>query len=98
VPLIVVNCIILGRAEAFASRRGVFDSLLDALGKALGFALVLFLMGALRELAGSGTFFGRPVLPPGYRAAPMLFMLFPPGAFFLIGILKALVNKSGIGR
>uniref|UniRef100_A0A7C4GHY8 Ion-translocating oxidoreductase complex subunit E n=1 Tax=candidate division WOR-3 bacterium TaxID=2052148 RepID=A0A7C4GHY8_UNCW3 len=98
VPLIVVNCIILGRAEAFAYRRGVLDSLLDAVGKTLGFALVLFVMGALRELIGSGTFFGRPVLPSTYRAAPMLFMLFPPGAFFLIGILKALVNKSGIGK
>lgn len=98
VPLIVVNCIILGRAEAFAYHRGIFDSLLDAIGKTLGFALVLFLMGALRELIGGGTFFGRPVLPPAYRNAPMLFMLFPPGAFFLIGILKALVNKSGMGK
>lgn len=98
VPLIVVNCIILGRAEAFAYHRGIFDSLLDAVGKTLGFALVLFLMGTLRELIGGGTFFGRPVLPPAYRSAPMLFMLFPPGAFFLIGILKALVNKSGMGK
>lgn len=98
VPLIVVNCIILGRAEAFAYHRGVLDSLLDAVGKTLGFALVLFVMGSLRELIGGGTFFGRPVLPSAYRAAPMLFMIFPPGAFFLIGILKALVNKSAVGK
>ncbi len=93
VPLIVVNCIILGRAEAFAYKHGIFDSFLDGLGKSIGFTLVLFIMGTLRELFGNGTFFGQPVLPSFYRAAPMLFALFPPGAFFLIGVLKALVNK-----
>ncbi|MGB9742442.1 MAG: RnfABCDGE type electron transport complex subunit E [candidate division WOR-3 bacterium] len=98
VPLIVVNCIILGRAEAFASHHGILDSFLDGLGKAIGFTLVLFVMGTLRELVGAGTFFGKPVLPPAYRAAPMLFAIFPPGAFFLIGLLKALVNKLGWGK
>lgn len=94
VPLIVVNCIILGRAEAFASKHGVFDSFLDGLGKSIGFTLVLFIMGIVREIIGNGTFFGQPVTPAWYRSAPMLFAIFPPGAFFLIGLLKALVNKT----
>ncbi len=98
VPLIVVNCIILGRAEAFAYHHGIFDSFLDGLGKSLGFTLVLFIMGSLRELFGAGTFFGSPVLPAAYRSTPMLFAIFPPGAFLLIGLLKALVNKLGWGR
>ncbi|MEO0071149.1 MAG: RnfABCDGE type electron transport complex subunit E [candidate division WOR-3 bacterium] len=98
IPLIVVNCIILGRAEAFAYHHGIFDSLLDAIGKSLGFTLVLFIMGSLREIFGAGTLFSKPVLPAAYRSAPMLFAIFPPGAFFLIGLLKALVNKLGLAR
>ncbi len=98
VPLIVVNCIILGRAEAFAYHHGIIDSFLDGLGKSIGFALVLFVMGTLRELFGNGTIFNYPVLPPAYRTSPMLFAIFPPGAFFLIGLLKALVNKIGWGK
>ncbi|MEO0077942.1 MAG: RnfABCDGE type electron transport complex subunit E [candidate division WOR-3 bacterium] len=93
VPLIVVNCIILGRAEAFAYSHGMFDSLLDALGKSVGYALVMFVMGSLREIFAAGTWFGFAVTPAWFRASPMLFMIFPPGAFFLIGILKALVNR-----
>jgi electron transport complex protein RnfE len=93
VPLIVVNCIILGRAEAFAYVHGVFDSLLDALGKSVGYALVMLVMGSLREILAAGTWFGYAVTPSWFRAAPMLFMIFPPGAFFLIGILKGLVNR-----
>ncbi|MBM3323455.1 RnfABCDGE type electron transport complex subunit E [candidate division WOR-3 bacterium] len=93
VPLIVVNCIILGRAEAFAYGHGVFDSLLDALGKSVGYALVMLVMGSLREIFAAGTWFGQAVTPAWFRASPMLFMIFPPGAFFLIGILKALVNR-----
>jgi len=98
VPLIVVNCIILGRAEAFAYHHGIIDSFLDGLGKSVGFALVLFIMASIRELVGNGTFFNQPVLPASYRSAPMLFALFPPGAFLLIGLLKALVNKTGLGK
>lgn len=98
VPLIVVNCIILGRAEAFAYHHGIIDSFLDGLGKSIGFALVLLIMGALRELFGNGTFFGKPVMPIAYRSSPMLFAIFPPGAFFLIGLLKALVNKLSWGK
>ncbi len=93
VPLIVVNCIILGRAEAFAYGHGVFDSLLDALGKSVGYALVMLVMGSLREIFAAGTWFGQAVTPTWFRASPMLFMIFPPGAFFLIGILKALVTR-----
>lgn len=98
VPLIVVNCIILGRAEAFAYGHGVFDSFLDGLGNSLGFTVLLVTMGSIRELFAAGTVFGYVVTPAWYRAAPMLFMIFPPGAFFLIGILKALVVKFKLGK
>jgi len=98
VPLIVVNCIILGRAEAFAYGHGVFDSLLDALGKSAGYALVMFVMGSLRELFAAGTWFGIAVTPASFRATPVLFMIFPPGAFLLIGILKGIVNRLLAGR
>jgi len=98
VPLIVVNCIILGRAEAFAYGHGVFDSFLDGLGNSLGFTLLLVVMGSVREFFAVGTIFGKVVTPAWYRSAPLLFMIFPPGAFFLIGILKALVVKFKLGK
>jgi len=98
VPLIVVNCIILGRAEAFAYGHGVFDSFLDGLGNSLGFTLLLVTMGSVREFFAVGTVFGKVLTPAWYRSAPMLFMIFPPGAFFLIGILKALVVKFKLGK
>jgi electron transport complex protein RnfE len=98
VPLIVVNCIILGRAEAFAYGHSVWDSFLDGLGNSLGFTLLLVVMGAVREFFAVGTVFGKVVTPGWYRSAPMLFMIFPPGAFFLIGILKALVAKFKLGK
>ncbi|MBM3330688.1 RnfABCDGE type electron transport complex subunit E [candidate division WOR-3 bacterium] len=98
VPLIVVNCIILGRAEAFAYGHGVFDSFLDGLGNSLGFTLVLVVLGSLREFFAVGTVFGYVVTPAWYRSAPMLFMIFPPGAFLLIGILKALVAKFKLDK
>lgn len=93
VPLIVVNCIILGRAEAFAYLHGVFDSFLDGLGKALGFTLVLVVMGIIREFLSTGSMFGIVIGPKFLVSQPMLFMIFPPGAFLLIGVLKALINK-----
>lgn len=93
VPLIVVNCIILGRAEAFAQKNSVLDSALDGLGMAAGFMLVLFVMGSIREVLGNGTFLGHVVLGQGFRNSPVTFMILPPGAFLLIGVLKALVNK-----
>ena len=98
VPLIVVNCIILGRAEAFAYGHGVFDSFLDGLGNSLGFTLLLVTMGSIREFFAVGTVFGQVVTPTWYRSAPMLFMIFPPGAFLLIGILKALVAKFKLDK
>ncbi|MFO7638849.1 MAG: RnfABCDGE type electron transport complex subunit E [bacterium] len=93
VPLIVVNCVILGRAEAFAYHHGIWDSFLDGAGKAVGFTLVLGLMGAIRELIAAGAVFGVAVTPAAYREQPMLFMVFAPGAFLLIGILKSIVNR-----
>jgi Na+-translocating ferredoxin:NAD+ oxidoreductase subunit E len=98
VPLIVVNCIILGRAEAFAYGHGVFDSFLDGLGNSLGFTLLLVTMGSIREFFAVGTIFGKVLTPAWYRSAPMLFMIFPPGAFLLIGILKALVAKFKLDK
>jgi len=98
VPLIVVNCIILGRAEAFAYGHGVFDSFLDGLGNSLGFTLLLVTLGAIREFFAAGTIFGKVVTPGWYRSAPMLFMIFPPGAFFVIGVLKALVAKFKLDK
>ena len=88
-PLIVVNCIILARAEMFASKNGPLLSVLDAIGMGAGFTAALTLMGAIRELIGSGTFFG---LNTPLSANPMLIMILPPGGFFVFGILVALTN------
>ncbi len=93
IPLIVVNCIIIGRAEAYANKHNVFDSLIDALGISTGFMLVLILIGGIRELLGTGqivtfghTFVTIPMMDPS------TFMILPPGAFLTIGILMAVVN------
>ncbi len=93
VPLIVVNCMILGRAEAFASKNSVFDAILDGLGVGLGFTLALTVMGTVREILGNGTFLGIPVFGEGFKKSPVIFMVLSPGAFLIIGILKALINK-----
>ncbi len=93
VPLIVVNCMILGRAEAFASKNSVLDSALDGLGTGLGFTIALTIMGAIREILGNGTFLGMVVLGESFKKSPVIFMILPPGAFLVIGILKALINK-----
>ena len=90
-PLIVVNCIILARAEMFASKTTVLPSILDALGMGAGFTAVLVLMGAIRELIGAGTIFSLPVTS-GFMD-PMLIAILPPGGFFVFGILVALANK-----
>ncbi len=90
IPLIVVNCIILGRAEAFASKNSVFLSLLDGLGMGLGFTLALVVLGAVRELLGAGQLLGYQVLPQTYK--PMLVAILAPGAFFTMGLLKGLLN------
>jgi len=92
IPLIVVNCIILGRAEAFASRKSVFSSILDALGMGIGFTLALTVLGSIREILGNGTIFGFNLLGSlGYQK--FIIMLLPPGAFIALGLLMGLMNK-----
>ena len=90
IPLIVVNCIILGRAEAFASKNGVFDSILDGVGIGLGFTLSLTTIGAVREILGSGAIFGLNLGIGDYM--PLVFVL-APGAFLVLGFLIVLFNK-----
>jgi len=90
IPLIVVNCIILGRAEAFASKNNPIMSLADGLGIGLGFTISLFVLGSIRELLGNGTLLDIPVMWSSFE--PFAFMLKPPGAFVALGILLALMN------
>lgn len=87
-PLIVVNCIILGRAEMYASKNPIFPSILDGLGMGAGFTAALLCMGIIRELLGSGSVFGITILPFN-----ILIFILPPGGFFVFGILIALANK-----
>ena len=89
-PLIVVNCIILGRAEAFASKNSAFDSVLDGVGIGLGFTLALTVVGAVREILGSGAIFGLSLGIADYT--PLIFVL-APGAFLVLGYLMVLFNK-----
>lgn len=96
IPLIVVNCIILGRAEAFASKNGVIDSLFDGLGMGLGFTVSLTVLGVIRELLGNGTVFGYQIMPQAYN--PALIMILAPGAFFTLGILMALLNARKLKK
>ena len=90
-PLITVNCIILGRAEMFASKNKVLPSILDGLGMGVGFTIALVLMGSIRELLGSGTIFGVSVLSGAVE--PMLLFILPPGGFFVFAMLIAAANK-----
>jgi len=90
VPLIVVNCIILGRAEAFASKNGVLSSIADGVGVGVGFTLALTLLGAVRELLGAGTIFGANILGAAYE--PFKVFGFAPGAFIALGLMMALYN------
>jgi Na+-translocating ferredoxin:NAD+ oxidoreductase subunit E len=83
IPLIVVNCIILGRQEAFASKHGVWRSVLDAVGTGIGFTIAMLLMGTMREVLGSGSFLGHPLFGAHYQ--PWLVFVLPPGGFFAIG-------------
>lgn len=91
IPLIVVNCIILGRAEAYASKNGVVSSIFDGLGMGLGFTGALTIIGLVRELIGAGTAFGIRVMPKGYT--PISIFILAPGAFFVLACLTALQNK-----
>jgi Na+-translocating ferredoxin:NAD+ oxidoreductase subunit E len=93
-PLMVVNCIILGRAEAFASKNNIINSALDGLGMGLGFTIAIFVISVIRELLGQGTFMGINILGENYT--PFLIMIMPPGAFLVMGFLVAL--KNGIER
>ncbi|HPW69590.1 MAG: electron transport complex subunit E [Desulfomonilia bacterium] len=90
IPLIVVNCIILGRAEAFASKNSVTLSIADAVGMGAGFTLALVMLGSIRELFGNGTLFGFSVFGGGYE--PVLVMILPPGAFLTLGVLTGVFS------
>lgn len=90
-PLIVVNCIILGRAEMFASKNTLLPSILDGLGMGIGFTATLLAMGIIRELLGAGTVFGLPIL--SNFMDPIIIFLLPPGGFFVFGILIAIAGK-----
>lgn len=90
IPLIVVNCIVLGRAEAFACKNNAFDSILDGIGMGLGFTFALTLLGAIRELLGSGKVFNMTIYPEEYGT--LVFVL-APGAFIVLGYLIAIVNR-----
>lgn len=90
IPLIVVNCIILARAEAFASKKPVLPSAVDGLGMGLGFTIAITLMGAIRELIGSGTVFGISVFGASYE--PMLLLVLPAGGFLVFGLMLASIN------
>ena len=94
IPLIVVNCIVLGRAEAFANKNTVLDSACDGLGIGLGFTLSLTVIGLIRELLGSGTLFGLNL----WNGDGILVFILAPGAFLVLGLLMALFNKLTEGR
>ncbi len=90
IPLIVVNCIVLGRAEAFAAKNNVFKSALDGLGMGLGFSMALTILGSIREVLGTGKVFGLTLYPDKYG---MLLFVLAPGAFIALGYLIAVMNK-----
>ncbi|MDI9494588.1 MAG: electron transport complex subunit E [Bacillota bacterium] len=96
IPLIVVNCIILGRAEMFANKNSVIDAAFDGVGMGLGFTIALFLMGSIRELLGSGAWFGINLTAD--LISPMAIFMLAPGAFFTYGCLVALINYLSKGR
>ena len=98
IPLIVVNCIIFARAEAFAFKNGPVASLADGLGMGLGFTCAITILSAIRELLGSGTIFGAQLMPESYE--PMAIMLQVPGGFITLGLLLILVNaiRKGLAR
>lgn len=93
IPLIVVNCIILGRAEAFASKNKVIPSILDGLGMGLGFTLALVVIASVREILGVGQWLGMNIMPAAYIKSPMLIAILAPGAFIIMGLLMGLINQ-----
>ena len=96
IPLIVVNCVILGRAEAYASKNPVIPSIFDAIGRGLGFTVALFLIGAFREVIGAGQILGMQVMPASYKPASI--MILAPGAFFTLGGLVTFLNYRKIKK
>lgn len=90
IPLIVVNCIVLGRAESFASKNGVVESILDGIGSGMGFTLALTFLGAVREILGNGSVFGISLVPENFQ--PALIFVLAPGGFITIGIILACIN------
>lgn len=96
IPLIVVNCIILGRAEAFASKNTVGSSLLDGIGMGLGFTVALFIMASIREIIGNGTFFGLSLFGESFQ--PALIMVGAPGGFITLGLVLALINHISLRK
>jgi electron transport complex protein RnfE len=93
IPLIVVNCILLGRAEAFASKNGIVASCADGLGMGIGYTLSLVILGAIREVFGNGTFYKVPVF--GSTFEPFAFMVTAPGAFVCLGLMLCIMNLLG---
>lgn len=91
IPLIVVNCIILARAESFAAKNPPLNSIMDGLGMGLGFTVALTIISAVREILGAGTFFGMPIFGAGFE--PALIMILPPGGFLVFGLSIAAFNK-----
>ena len=92
IPLIVVNCIIFARAEAFAFKNPVLPSIMDGLGMGIGFTVALLIVSSVREIFGSGTWFGISVMPAGFQ--PMAILTQPPGGFLTLGIVLAVVNAA----
>ena len=93
IPLIVVNCILLGRAEAFASKNGIVASCADGLGMGIGYTISLVILGAIREILGNGTFYKMPVFGPTFE--PFAFMVTAPGAFVCLGLMLCIMNLLG---
>ncbi len=91
IPLIVVNCIVLGRAEAFASKNGIFASIIDALGMGVGFILAIGLLATIRELLGNGSFLNIKIMGDSFK--PVIVAILPPGAFLSLGFMLAGMNK-----
>ena len=98
IPLIVVNCIILGRAEAFASKNKLLPSILDGLGMGLGFTLALIVIGSIREILGAGQWLGMDLMPSAYINSPMLIAILAPGAFIIMGFLMGLIKLLNKGN
>lgn len=96
IPLIVVNCIILGRAEAYASKNSILPSIFDAVGMGLGFTIALLLIGTFREILGSGQILGMQILPESFKPASI--MILAPGAFFTLGGLMVVLNAYNIRK